>query len=125
MLGRVVEVILGFDNIIRSVRVKQGNGQIVLHPICNLYPLELTITHSGEKQSKENSEFPVQPSTPNNVTNLVPVPGPSGLCNQVPAPGSSGQSNYISKLSDKLNKRPVRKAAKKFRKFLRENLDDL
>ena len=45
LLGRVLEVIVGHDDKIRSVKVKQANNKIVQHSINNLYPLELSITH--------------------------------------------------------------------------------
>ena len=103
MLGRVIEVIVGFDNIIRSVKVKQSNGKIVHHPICNLYPMELSITHAGRNQSEDREE--VEDSFPEETLNAVPAPP------IVKKPG--------------VEKRPTRKAAVKFRKLLREKLDDL
>ena len=103
MLGRVIEVIVGFDNIIRSVKVKQSNGKIVHHPICNLYPMELSITHAGRNQSEDREE--VEDSFPEETPNAVPAPP------IVKKPG--------------VEKRLTRKAAVKFRKLLREKLDDL
>src|SRR5215469_464820 len=57
-LGKVVDVILGFDNNIRSVRLKQANGEIGLHSICNLYPMELSIMlgNKGIENDKDNDE---------------------------------------------------------------------
>ena len=43
MTGRVLELILGFDNKVRSVKLKQGNGTIEYHSISNLYPMEISI----------------------------------------------------------------------------------
>src|ERR1044072_7938671 len=45
MSGRVLELIIGHDNKIHSVKVKQSNGQITHHSINNLYPLELSLSH--------------------------------------------------------------------------------
>ena len=46
-MGRVMDVIIGDDNIIRVARVRTPSGAVQLYPVCSLYPLELTITHSG------------------------------------------------------------------------------
>jgi hypothetical protein len=53
--------VLGHDNIIRSVRLKQGDGTIAHHSINNLYPLELSITHNPKfrddaEKDEEGSE---------------------------------------------------------------------
>src|SRR6201990_969415 len=50
LLGKVIEVVVGYDNIIRSVKVKQSNGKVAHHSICNLFPMELSITHPGVSQ---------------------------------------------------------------------------
>ncbi len=50
MLGKILEIIIGFDDKIRSVKLLQGNGQVVHHSIWHLYPLELSITLSGKNQ---------------------------------------------------------------------------
>ena len=47
MMGKVIELIMVLDNKVRTVKVKQGNGAIEYHSICNLYPLEVSVTHSG------------------------------------------------------------------------------
>ena len=47
MMGKVIELIMGLDNKVRTVKVRQGNGAIEYHSICNLYPLEVSVTHSG------------------------------------------------------------------------------
>ena len=46
LLGLVLEIVMGCDNIIRSVKLKRGDGQICHHSICHLYPIELSLTHS-------------------------------------------------------------------------------
>ena len=70
LLGRVLEIIIGYDNNIRSVKVKQSNGQTVLHSISNLYPLELSITHNDHSSKLDNrsySEKVVDESQPQTV----------------------------------------------------------
>ena len=105
LLGKVIEVVVGYDNIIRSVKVKQSNGKVAHHSICNLFPMELSITHPGVSQNEERAA--IDDSSPEEV---APA---SAVTRQ---PDSHNQSS---------EKRPVRKAAVKFRKFLKENLDDL
>ncbi|KAL7633733.1 UNVERIFIED_CONTAM: hypothetical protein RMT77_015687 [Armadillidium vulgare] len=67
--------------------------------------MELSITHPGVSQNEERAA--IDDSSPEEV---VPA---SAVTRQ---PDSHNQSS---------EKRPVRKAAVKFRKFLKENLDDL
>ena len=45
ILGRVLELIYGDDNLVRSVRLKRGDGVIQHHSISHLYPMELSLTH--------------------------------------------------------------------------------
>ena len=42
ILGRVLELIIGDDDKVRSVKVKSGDGNVQLNSIKHLYPLELT-----------------------------------------------------------------------------------
>lgn len=46
LLGRVLELIVGDDKKIRSVKVKRGDGSVQVHSIKLLYPLELSLTHA-------------------------------------------------------------------------------
>ena len=46
LLGRVLELIVGHDDKVRSVKLKRGDGVIVHHSINHLYPLELSLTHN-------------------------------------------------------------------------------
>ena len=64
LLGRIQELIVGFDGKVRSVKVKRGDGQLVHHSINHLYPLELSLTHShndsygiSNAESEENLGF--------------------------------------------------------------------
>ncbi len=45
LLGRVVELIAGYDNKIRSAKIKRADGQVQIHSLKHLYPLELSTTH--------------------------------------------------------------------------------
>ena len=116
LLGRVQEVILGFDDKIRSVRLKRGDGQIVHHSINHLYPLELSLTHAGSTVSGEfqensiggeeevdlavvNDDNPVQA---HDVSN-------SGLLNAI---DNKSQSQGSIDQSSGTNVRPKRTAAK-------------
>ena len=42
MLCKILENIIGFDNKIRAVKLKQGNGAIEHYSISNLYPMEIS-----------------------------------------------------------------------------------
>ena len=57
LLGRVLELIVGHDNKVRSVKLKRGDGVTVHHSICHLYPMELSLTHNhrdGEIDNKDD-----------------------------------------------------------------------
>ena len=60
VLGRILKLIYGHDNKIRTVQLKRGDGQICFHVIKHLYPLELSLTHnsgfSGNNSETENVE---------------------------------------------------------------------
>lgn len=95
-LGRVVELIVGYDGNIRAVRVMKGDRSIGLHSIRNLYPLELSITHSGE------------------------------WANDIPANSNKGendvaQCNADVKTVTSDERKPVRQAARNCRDFIRRN----
>src|SRR5678816_2706939 len=97
LLGRVLEVILGHDNKIRSVRLKQGNGIVAHHSINNLFPLELSLTHDRQ-------------APPSLDTNSHNQDEPNSISDQ-PATNP--------------NVRPKRAAAFKLDKFIKANLADL
>ena len=58
-LGRVVELFPGDDGKIRSVKVKRSDGEIALHSLCHLYPMELSLTHAynGSKVASEPDQL--------------------------------------------------------------------
>ncbi|KAG0430586.1 hypothetical protein DMUE_5647, partial [Dictyocoela muelleri] len=93
LLGKVLEVVIGYDNKIRSVKLRQGNGQIAYHSIVNLYPLELSITHSDNAPSDDNS-------LNNDISNINPI---------------KDQDNSTTVVT-----KPKREAAEKFRKFIKD-----
>ena len=47
-LGRVMEVTSGGDNLVRSAKIKKPDWKMQEHSIKQLYPLELSITHSPQ-----------------------------------------------------------------------------
>lgn len=113
-LGRVVDLVIGFDNNIRSVLVKKGDGSVGHHSICNLYPLELSVTHSGTgergvKTSEEVAEEPAK-SSADPVSSLDSVPDLSGESDE-----------HVSEVSHG-NARPIRKAAQRCRQFVRDRI---
>ena len=56
LLGRVLELIVGHDNAVRSVKLKRGDGVVVHHSINHLYPLELSLTHVHRDVSAGNQD---------------------------------------------------------------------
>ena len=45
VLGRVLELIRGHDQKVRSVKIQRGDGSKAKHSICHLYPMELSLSH--------------------------------------------------------------------------------
>ena len=64
-LGRVVRLFPSTDGIIRSALIKRSATQTAHHSIKNLYPMELSISHSGNSTQK-NSELVVKQQSCNN-----------------------------------------------------------
>lgn len=52
MIGVIEEIIVGHDNKIRIVKVKQNNSEINFHTIKNLYLMKLNITHGNSLPPK-------------------------------------------------------------------------
>ena len=99
MMGRVLELIIGHDNKVRSVRLKQGNGLVEYHSICNLYPLELSITHPIRQIDNEGPPEATEATEADNMESIQVDPNRSV--------------------------RPKRKATERFQKMMRENLANL
>ena len=49
-LGRVLELLKGDDNNVRSVKLRRSDGGIHTHSLKHLYPLELSLTHSHQAE---------------------------------------------------------------------------
>jgi hypothetical protein len=113
-MGRVMEVIIGHDNKIRSVRVKRGDGHTYHYSICHLYPLELSLTHpyqDGQPLIHSNDSEENRPSNSE-------IPQDEEVDQQIE--GNLPSNHQISN-----NQRPVRKAALKCREFIQDNLHNL
>jgi hypothetical protein len=77
-MGVVTQLIFGDDNRVRSVFVKTPGGQINNYPIKMLYPLELSLTHSGTGVSSNDAattSSSQQAQIPSSSIN-TPVPPP-------------------------------------------------
>ncbi|KAL7644522.1 UNVERIFIED_CONTAM: hypothetical protein RMT77_005354 [Armadillidium vulgare] len=108
-MGIVTKLMHGDDGKVRSVFVKTPGGQISLYPVKILYPLELSLTHSGSSQPSSAS------------TGSMPLSVVSST------PGTSAQpTTSISRHSMKNSGtvRPVRKAAVTARVHFREEDSD-
>ena len=53
VLGRVLELVRGHDDKVRSVKLKRGDGVVTHHSINHLYPLELSLTHNPHFQNSD------------------------------------------------------------------------
>ena len=107
LLGRVLEVVIGFDDKIRSVKLKRGDGIIAHHSICHLYPLELSITHAVNGNNDNN------PAESDSGADCLDVNSDEATRTTDPIP-----CNVASPVS-----RVQRIAAKNCRRRIRENLD--
>ena len=82
LLGRVLELIVGHDGKVRSVKLKRGDGVIVHHSINHLYPMELSLTHNHRDTAGDNiddvSEAIIEPAGGDNDISVsgVNCPGP-------------------------------------------------
>ena len=87
----MLELIVGHDGAVRSVKLKRGDGKVVHHSISHLYPLELSLTHTykdaparsqGEMtQNLEETEAPQEELVSGGVDMVVPV-GDQGSSSQ-------------------------------------------
>ena len=53
LLGRVLELVRGHDDKVRSVKLKRGDGVVTHHTVNHLYPLELSLTHNPHFQNSD------------------------------------------------------------------------
>ena len=56
LLGSVLELKMGIDNKVRSVKVKRDGGSVQIHSIKLLYPLELSLNHAHYRGTVPSSE---------------------------------------------------------------------
>ena len=56
VLGRVLELVRGHDDKVRSVKLKRGDGVVTHHSINHLYPLELSLTHNPHFQNSDSTQ---------------------------------------------------------------------
>ena len=101
MMGKVLELIIGFDGNVRSVKLKQGNGSVEYHSICNLYPLELSVTHAIRDDSSE-------------VVDVNRSASSISVNNEISTESEPAQVAEIG--------RPRRKATERFRQMMQENI---
>ena len=118
MMGKVLDLVIGFDDKVRTVKLKQGNGLVEYHSISNLYPMELSVSQETlDRQAPE--EIPNENVSPVDETNLVPPHGDNNdvsLNNQ-----ESGRAGSETQPSS----RPKRKATERFRRIMADNLEYL
>ena len=62
VLGRVLELIRGHDQKVRSVKIQRGDGSKAKHSICHLYPMELSLSHNPKHPQGENSQLESEPA---------------------------------------------------------------
>ena len=105
-MGVVTQLVHRDDKRARSVFVRTPGGQINHYSIKHLYPLELSLTHSGNNSS-------ITPSSSPSTSSTVPAPAPSSS----PAVANSSKS-------PKRTSRPVRQAALAARVQFKESDSD-
>ena len=109
MMGKVLELIIGYDGKVRSVKLKQGNGSVEHHSINNLYPLELSVTHAVNDNAAEHA-------TSNNdieASNVEPEEIIAATPDVMQATVEPPKVKSV---------RPKRKATERFHKMMKENL---
>ena len=86
-LGKILELVMGYDNKVRSVKLRQGNGKIEYHSISNLYPFQISRERvEGEVRGTSDRPLSGEVDTSNgectrsnltNTTHLQRIPIPS------------------------------------------------
>ena len=111
LLSRVIRLIIGHDNIFRSVKLKRADGVECHHSIAHLYPLELSLAHSGDKNnlSSENKGKV-------DMGNETSYPAEHYTAEDSETHGGAGGS------ADSVNSRPSRRAAAQCRQLIRDKL---
>ena len=87
LLGRVLELIVGHDGKVRSVKLKRGDGVIVHHSINHLYPMELSLTHNHRDTAGDNiddvSEAIIEPAGGDDDISVSGVNCPGPVSDQI------------------------------------------
>jgi len=92
ILGSILELIRSDEDIIRSARVRQSDGAVVIHSLKHLYPLELSVS----PEATEATGATAAPTSPPNVSNSLLEEEAAGLwlcpiCNS-----AQGDENMIA-----------------------------
>ena len=111
-VGKVLENIIGFDNKIRAVKLKQGNGAIEYHSIPNLYEMEISCPQNDSQIVSSRVDVE-DGSNKRYEDRLLPT-----------------VNNIDSKITDKvlvqteanISVRPKRKATAKFHQIMKEKI---
>jgi hypothetical protein len=111
LLGKVLELIVGHDSIVRSARIKRADGREVFHSINHLYPLELNVLQPGHHPHSTDPEI----STLTEDGEMVGVEGAGeGATSDLSAEGDQPAATEPPGTT-----RPLRRAARNQRSGLR------
>jgi len=114
LLGRVLEIFIGHDNKIRSVKLRRADGTTCHHSICHLYPMELSLTHHHVAQIDQvnnDDNDPIVVSS-NDFDTDTPVKNDFNI-----EPKTSIDDAHSVTVS---NSRPVRVAAERCRQRIKD-----
>ena len=115
MLGKVWENILGFDNKIRAVKLKQGNGAIEYYSISNLYPMEISCPQNDSQIVSSRVDV-------KDRSNKMSEDRPCPTVNNI---DSSSTNKVLVQPETNISVRPKRKATAKFHQMMKEKIDYL
>ena len=94
LLGRVLELIVGHDGKVCSVKLKRGDGVIVHHSINHLYPMELSLTYNHRDTVGDNiddvSEAVIEPAGDDNDFSFSRVRCPDPVSDQIADVSNTG-----------------------------------
>ena len=113
MLGKVLENIIGFDNKIRAVKLKQGNGAIEYHSISNLYPMEISCPQNDSQIVSSWVDV-------KDRSNKRSLDRPSPTVNNI---DSCSTNKVLVQPKADISVRPKRKATAKFHQMMKEKID--
>ena len=93
----MLELVVGYDNKIRTVKVKQSNGSIEYHSLINLYPMEINY-NPGSKTNETTDDIEI---------------------------GENGKDSEEQVIAPEVRTRPKRKATERFHKLMRDEIENL